>query len=93
MTTTERQFDSIKKMMNSFLCRTTLFHSPVIVNPTPHTIIFSCYGIIVSDTQRVFLMDFPGKWHELEVKDENSEMVIQSIYQRLKLMSLEGAPN
>lgn len=60
-----------------------LFDTPVIVKKTPHVSIFECWGISLHDG--LWLMDECGQWHEWGEWDENGRLVINSIYQRLKL--------
>lgn len=57
-----------------------LFDTPVIVR-NEHMSILECWGVAARET--IWLMDETGDWHELEEQDQNFELVVNSIHERL----------
>lgn len=68
--------------------REIIFSDPVKVKLNPHTQVFYCHG--VHSENGVWLMDGQGQWHgPLEENQVNAGLVINSIYQRLKILELQ----
>lgn len=61
-----------------------LFDTAVICKDSPHHDPFRCWGVWVNDG-RLFLMDSNQRWHEWGPEQGNSHLVLQSIYQRLRI--------
>lgn len=63
-----------------------LFDDPIKVKPTPHQHVFTVYGVW-SGEDGVYVRDGAGDWHgPLLPEQGNGELMINSIYQRLKMM-------
>jgi hypothetical protein len=67
------------------------FDTAVEVKITPHSFPFNAWAVCVSPKDELFVMDSDEQWHQIELKDDNAALVIGSLYQRLKLMSIKYA--
>lgn len=65
-----------------------MFDDAIKVKSSPHIALFSCYGACVGP-EGVYLMDYEGEWHGPLKEDQvNAGLLISSLYQRLKVMSI-----
>lgn len=63
-----------------------MFVSGVVVKPTPHQMIFNCWGAqIIED--RLQLLNNNGEWHPVESLNQ-ADMIISSVLQRLKYLKV-----
>lgn len=63
-----------------------LFTDPIKVKATPHQHVFTVYGVW-SGEEGLFVLDGAGEWHgPLLPGQVNGELMINSIYQRLKML-------
>jgi len=62
------------------------FDQPVIVKPTPHNELYRCYGIVHTSSGEVKLMNPEGVWDDINADQANVGYVLQSVFQRLKVM-------
>ena len=62
------------------------FDSAIEVKVTPHSYPFYAWGVCVSPTNDLYIMDDNQEWHQLELNQNNATLVVGSLYQRLKLM-------
>jgi hypothetical protein len=77
----------ITDTVNSYPDRQVMFNDAIKVKASPHISLFSCYGVCVH-SGAVFLMDDSGYWHgPLLESQANAELMIASLYQRLKVMA------
>jgi len=67
------------------------FETAIEVKVTPHSFPFNAWAACVSPKDELFLMDSNEEWHQVELDDDNSALVIGSLYQRLKLMRVDYA--
>ena len=67
------------------------FETAIEVKVTPHSFPFNAWAASVSPKNELFLMDSDEQWHQVELDDDNSALVIGSLYQRLKLMRVNYA--
>ena len=63
------------------------FDHPIEIRLTPHSHPFSVWGVCVSPHHQLFIMDREEQWHPLEPTDLNADLMIGSLYQRLRLLS------
>lgn len=61
--------------------RCEFFTEPVIVKKD-NISLFECWGVGLNET--VWLMDETGSWYELEQRDQNSQLVIDALWEKLK---------
>lgn len=86
--------ENISKLYNS--CKQMIvvtdtpiyFCSPIIVKVSPHKKIFTCYGVLLTIKDEIKIYDEVQMWHSLHEVNENSGYILQSLYQRLKLIQL-----
>ena len=65
-----------------------MFDDAIKVKSSPHVALFNCYGAWVGP-DGVYLMDYEGEWHGPLKEDQiNAGLIISSLYQRLKVMSI-----
>lgn len=62
------------------------FDDAVIVKKTPHTVPVNVYAVCVSPNKELFVMDAGEQWHQVE---ENETNIIGSLFQRVKLLSIQ----
>lgn len=67
------------------------FDTAVEVKTTPHSYPFAAWAASVSPDDKLYLMDANENWHPLELKDAGANLVIGSLYQRLRLMRVQYA--
>lgn len=76
-----------------YLCdqpeRSVFFDQPTIIKDNNGVSIFECWAVVLIDT--VWLMDETGNWHELSEEDQNADMVIETIWNRLNEKKEEAA--
>lgn len=65
--------------------------NPIIVKTTPHTEIYRCYGYMITEDGRLLLMDPSEQWDEILPDQANAGYVLQSLYQRLKILKVNVA--
>lgn len=64
------------------------FDDAIRVKASPHIALFSCHGACVGP-DGVYLMDYEGEWHGPLKEDQiNAGLIISSLYQRMKVMSI-----
>lgn len=67
------------------------FDSAVEVKLSPHSYPFSAWAACVSPQDLLYLMDGEEQWHAVALTDVNAQLVLGSLYQRLKLMRVNYA--
>lgn len=68
-----------------------LFDDPIKIRSAPHQPVFTVYGIW-SGCEGLFVLDGGGEWHgPLLPEQDNGELMINSIYQRMKILELNGS--
>ena len=67
------------------------FDAAVEVKATPHSVPFSAWGVCVSPSNDLYVMDAGEQWHKVELGDANATLVIGSLYQRIRLMRINYA--
>ena len=65
------------------------FDTAVEIKVTPHSHPFAAWAVSVSPKDEIYVMDSDEEWHKLELEDDNAALVIGSLYQRLRLMSVQ----
>lgn len=76
--------DQIRELLHKYPEGRVYFDEPVKVKASPHHELFRCYGVSIDNTD-IYLMDPDEKWHgPLEENQVNANLVIASLYQRLK---------
>jgi hypothetical protein len=65
------------------------FDTPVEIKITPHSLPFAAWAVAVSPKDDIYVMDNDAQWHQLELEDDNAALVIGSLYQRLRMMSMQ----
>ena len=65
------------------------FDTAVEIKVTPHSQPFAAWAVSVSPKDEIYVMDSDEQWHHLELEDDNAALVIGSLYQRLRLMSVQ----
>lgn len=68
-----------------------MFDTAMIVKNSPHNEICRCYGVVVTDDDELKLMDAEEKWHIVLPNQVMVEFVLQTLYQRLKTMSIHNS--
>lgn len=81
-----KPLDHIILIVSDHADQQVLFDTPVIVKKH-HESIYECWAVKIHEG--IWLMDEQGEWNELEEKDSNWALVVNSIYQRLKFMRLK----
>ena len=75
--------DIVKDLVgNEFL----YFDSAIEIKLSPHSYPFYAWGVCVSPTNALYVMDGNEEWHEVDPAVGNAPLVIGSLYQRLQLM-------
>jgi hypothetical protein len=65
-----------------------IFDDAIKVKSSPHVALFNCYGAWAGP-DGVYLMDCEGEWQGPLKEDQiNAGLIISSLYQRLKVMSI-----
>ena len=67
------------------------FDTAVEVKTAPHSYPFAAWAACVSPANELYLMDAEEAWHKLELTDTNANLVLGSLYQRLRLMRVQYA--
>jgi hypothetical protein len=62
------------------------FPQPIIVKSTPHTELFRCYGCVLTNNNELKVMDAEQEWSTLEASQANVGYLLQTIFQRLKIL-------
>ena len=76
--------DSVKLVNEMSAGKEMIFDTPVIIKSSPHTHVFTIYGVYVLN-DKCYLLDGGGNWHgPLKADQHNAEYVITSLHQRLK---------
>lgn len=59
------------------------FSEPLVISlPSGDT--FECHAVCAHEERGVWLLDETGEWYELEETDQNAQLIIDSISERLK---------
>lgn len=67
------------------------FEDALKVKKSPHTPEVNIWGICVSPDDEIFLMDANEEWYQLEGDDLNYNLVIASLWARMKVISKKVA--
>jgi hypothetical protein len=68
-----------------------LFDEPINVRSAPHQPVFAVFGVWVG-SEGLFVLDGAGEWHgPLLPEQQNGDLMINSIYQRMKMLELNGS--
>lgn len=67
------------------------FDDALKVKKSPHTPDVNIWGISISPKDEIFLMDAQQKWWPLEESDMNYNLVIASLWARMKVISKKVA--
>lgn len=82
------QLQYISDSLNAYPDHLVIFDDAIKVKASPHVALFNCYGACVGP-DGVYLMDYEGEWHGPLKEDQiNAGLMISSLYQRLKVMSI-----
>lgn len=82
------QLQYITDSLNAYPDHQVTFDDAIRVKASPYIALFTCYGACVGP-DGVYLMDYEGEWHGPLKEDQiNAELIIGSLYQRLKVMSI-----
>lgn len=82
------QLQYITDSLNAYPDHRVMFDDAIRVKSSPHMALFDCYGAWVGP-DGVYLMDGDGLWHGPIKEDQiNAGLIINSLYQRLKVMQL-----
>lgn len=65
------------------------FDHAIEIKVTPHSLPFAAWAVAVSPKDDIYVMDSDSEWHQLEMEDDNAALVIGSLYQRLRMMSVQ----
>jgi hypothetical protein len=83
--------ETIQQIVFSHAGHEIIFTDPVQVKSSPHQLVFTCYGVHAEENG-VWLMDGAGDWHgPLQEDQGNGRLVINSLYQRLRMLKMEAA--
>lgn len=83
------QLEYITEKVSKHNGKVLTFDSAVIVKSSPHTPVFTCWGLM-NGADGLYLMDYVGDWHgPLKREQAFANLVIASLYQRLKSIELE----
>jgi hypothetical protein len=78
--------DVVKRLVgNDYL----YFPQAVEVNIHDHPEAFRCWGIVVSTSEEVFLMDADEQWHRLETSNRNFDKVASALHNVLGPMIIQ----
>jgi len=61
------------------------FDTALEIRTSPHVFLFQAWGVCVSTTEELYVMDGNQQWHKVEPDVGNANLVIGSLYQRLKI--------
>jgi hypothetical protein len=68
-----------------------LFEDALNIKSSPHTHLFTAWGVCVGP-EGLYVLDGSGKWHgPLQESQVNSELMINSLYQRLKSIEVSAS--
>lgn len=67
------------------------FEDALKIKKTPHTPTVNIWAISVSPKNEIFLMDADEAWHQLEETDTEYNLIIASLWARLKVISKKTA--
>jgi len=67
------------------------FDHAIEIKATPHSRPFNAWAVAVSPKDNLYVMDSNEQWHEIALTDGQANLVIGSLYQRLKLMRIDYA--
>lgn len=77
----------IKEMVLQYPEGQVIFDDPLKIKSSPHVLVFTCYGAWAGH-EGIFLLDGAGVWHgPLLESDVNGKMLIQSLYQRMRILT------
>jgi hypothetical protein len=65
------------------------FDTAVEVKLTPHTYPFLAWGVCVSPDNELYVLDGQEQWHHAALTDMNANLLVGSLYQRLRLMRVQ----
>jgi hypothetical protein len=66
-----------------------LFDTPVTVKKSPHDLVCMINGVWGSVDKGLWLLDGNSQWYLITAIDQNAELVLNSIYQRISLMKYD----
>jgi hypothetical protein len=79
----------INELMQNHTDEQVIFDDPIKVRSAPHQPIFTVYGVW-SGSEGLFVLDGGGEWHgPLLPEQQNGQLIINSIYQRIKLTPIK----
>jgi hypothetical protein len=82
------QLEYITDSLNAYPDHRVIFDDAIRVKASPHIALFACHGACVGP-DGVYLMDGDGEWHGPLKEDQvNAGLMISSLYQRMKVMSI-----
>lgn len=77
----------ITDAVNNYPDHQVMFDEPLKIKPSPHVYLFTAYGLW-SGPDGVYVLDGVGDWHGPLKEDQvNADIMINSLYQRLKVMA------
>ena len=59
------------------------FQQTIKVKKTPHIVLCTIYGCVLSSRDELKLMDYEEKWYEVKPNQANVGYILQTLYQRL----------
>ncbi|HEV7620106.1 MAG TPA: hypothetical protein VGO09_00155 [Flavisolibacter sp.] len=67
------------------------FNDGIEIKPGPHIHVFTIWGVACSPRNELFIMDNNEEWHRIDLNDLHAQLIIGSIYQRIKLLRINYA--
>ena len=88
----KEQLQHCKDMVKDWVGNEYLYFDTALqVKHSPHHFPFTIWGLCVSPTDTLYVMDSDQQWYALDAATGADDMVIGSIYQRLKWMGSKYA--
>lgn len=78
-------FSFVKNLINQLAGNEYLmFDTALSIKATPHAPHFDCWGCTVSPAGELYVMDRQQSWYKVEPGKGNADLVVSSLFQRLK---------
>jgi hypothetical protein len=84
------QLQEVKEMIKEIIGHEYLYlDSAIQIKANPHSYPYTIWALCVCPRNELYIMDSNNDWHKIEEKDT---LIIPSVYQRIKLVSTQYAP-
>lgn len=80
--------EKITELLNTHFKGELRWEDKLLVKSSPHNEIARIYGAAVNSTGGLMLLSNDGEWYLLEETDRNFNYVAPSVFQRVKILSL-----